>query len=170
MNIPKNPLTKATNPIIAISDAPMAKTVCKPLIAPSAIAPKRFVLESFSILTLTSSRDFTISFSDSGSNILAIAILPIGTSALAINKYFIGIPSAVYPPIIVADILPIPDTNTTTISLLVILPKYLLTNTGLSVCPKNILATATKLSTSVVPNILPTTFPIILTINPITPK
>ena len=108
--------------------------------------------------------------SNSGNNIFDIAILPNGTNALAIKIYSIGIPNATYPPIIVADILPIPDIKTTIISLSVIDLRYLLTNIGLSVCPKNILATATKLSTLLVPNSFPTIVPIILTINPNIPR
>ena len=108
--------------------------------------------------------------SNSGNNNFDIAILPNGTSALAIKRYSIGIPNATYPPIIVADILPIPDINTTMISLSVIDIKYLLINIGLSVCPKNMFATATKLSTLLVPNNFPTTVPITLTINPKIPR
>ena len=49
------------------------------------------------------------------------------------------------------SILPIPATRITKISLSVIRPMYLLINTGLLVWPRNILAVATKLSTSVEP-------------------
>ena len=49
------------------------------------------------------------------------------------------------------DIPPMPETRTTITSLSVIWPRYLLTRMGLSVCPRNMVATATKLSTSEVP-------------------
>ena len=106
----------------------------------------------------------------SGINILETIILLNGTNAPAINKYCIGIPIPTYPINTVADILPIPDTNTNNNSLLVIACKYLLTNIGDSVCPKNMFATATKLSTLLVPNTFCIAPPINETMKFITPK
>ena len=93
-----------------------------------------------------------------------------GTKAPAINKYSIGIPIPTYPINTEADILPIPDINNIKSSLLVIVGKYLLTSIGDSVCDKNMLATATKLSTLLVQNNFCIVPPINLTMKFITPR
>ncbi len=147
-------------------EAPIDITICIPVEAPSARAS--ITLELFPLLSILTSV-IDLASSVCGRTILETIMLPIGTIALAINRYSIGIPKAWYPPKIEADMLPIPETRITKISLSVKSLRYLLTRIGLSVCPKNILATATKLSTSVVPITLPTPFPIHLTTNPITP-
>ena len=63
-----------------------------------------------------------------------------------------------------------PDINNIKSSLLVIVGKYLLTSIGDSVCDKNMLATATKLSTLLVPNNFCIVPPINLTMKFITPR
>ena len=153
--------------MIPTRDAAIAITICIPVPAPSAIAS--ITLALLPLLSIfTSVIDCTGSVC--GSNIFATRILPTGTSALAIRRYSIGIPSAWYPPRMDTDILPIPDTRITNISLSVRFPIYLLTRIGLSVWPKNMLATATKLSTSVVPISFPTALPIHFTTNPRIPR
>ena len=119
---------------------------------------------------LTSSVASILKSGFSGNISFDTTILPRGTKAPPINKYFIGIPIAEYPISTVADILPIPEIKTSIISLSVIFFKYLLTNIGDSVCPRNIFAVATKLSTCEVPSTLPIAPPTPLTTAPITPR
>ena len=118
----------------------------------------------------TSSASSILNDLSSGNIIFDTIILPRGTNDPPINKYCIGIPIAAYPISTVADILPIPEIKTSIISLSVIFFKYLLTSIGDSVCPRNILAVATKLSTFEVPSILPIIPPITLTTAPIIPR
>ncbi|MPN29694.1 hypothetical protein SDC9_177147 [bioreactor metagenome] len=126
---------------------------------------------NISSILITSSLDLAnSSLLFSGKSILETIILPKGTKAPPINKYSIGIPIPAYPIRTVADILPIPDIKTSIISLSLIPGKYFDTRIGDSVCPRNIFATATKLSTLLVPRTLPITPPITLTTAPIIPK